>query len=101
MLLCHVKFIFPETAANLAGYFDCSWMDSIHTLPYESSFLIALNKSEWYNSQLVNPEHTIYQYNAAEEEFTTLPVNMSKPLYGEIPILVDLDMFKTCTVDRH
>ena len=44
---------------------------------------------------------TIYQYNAAEEEWKTLPVNMSKPLYGEIPILIDLDMFQMCTVDRH
>jgi len=93
MLLCPcvVKFIFPETADGLAGYLDYSWLGSIHTIPYGSSFLFLHNTT--------NIDPTIYQYNAAEEEFTTLPVNMSKPVNGAIPILVDLDMFPACAED--
>ena len=92
-----MQFVFPKTADGLAGYFDYSWMDFIYTMPYGSSFLFLYNTSEWGWS--VGTDHTIYQYNAAEEDFTTLPVNMSKPVNGAIPILVDLDMFPACAED--
>ena len=63
------------------------------TVPYGSSFLL-------FNSQYdgVN-DPTIYRYDAAEEEFHPLAVNMSEPLNAATPILVDLDMFPGCSVD--
>ena len=91
MLLCHMQFIFSKTADGLAGYFtDYEFYDTgIATIPYGSSFLL-LSHSDF--------TPTIYQYNAAEEEWKTLPKNMSKP-FSDIPILIDLDMFPVCAED--
>ena len=50
------------------------------------------------NTFLLMTYPTVYQYNAAEEEWKTLPKNMSKP-FSDIPILVDLDMFPVCAED--
>ena len=62
------------------------------TVPYGSSFLL-------FNSYDGANDPTIYRYDAAEEEFHPLAVNMSEPLNGATPILVDLDMFPGCSVD--
>ena len=74
------------------------------TVPYASSFLL-------FNGL----DTTIFQYDAAEEEFQEMPVNMTqslgycnyRPSYGYYhecdrgtPILIDLDMFPpTCNED--
>ena len=60
----------------------------VWTIPYGSTFLL-------FNSD----DTTIYQYNDEEEEFHPMPVNMSKPLDGATPILVDLDIFPFCIGD--
>ena len=60
----------------------------VRTIPYESTFLL-------FNSD----DTTIYQYNDDEEEFHPMPVNMSKPLDGATPIVVDLDIFPICRGD--
>ena len=97
MLLCHIKFIFSETADGLAGSVDISRADTLITIPYGSSFIVLRDST--LSPTYVTHTTTIHQYNAAEEEFKTLPVNMSKPVgpfISAIPILVDLDMFPTC-----
>ena len=56
------------------------------TIPYGSTFLLASYP-------------TVYQYNAAEEEFRPM-VNMTERPYGGVaPIIVDLNMFPACTED--
>ena len=57
-------------------------------IPYGSTFLLASYP-------------TVYQYNAAEEEFRPM-VNMTERPYGGValaPIIVDLNMFPACTED--
>ena len=51
-----------------------------------------------YTNQFYNATANQY-YNATVVEFKTLPVNMSEPLHGSTPILVDLDMFPTCAAE--
>ena len=97
------KIIISSTVDGLSNYFSLKQPElgrhhtGFLTIPYESSFLL-LSADEEEN------DPTIYQYDSAEEEFHPLPVNMTKPLcrYGgcATPMLVDLDMFPTCTLDR-
>ena len=98
--------IVSSTADRLTYYFTFKQTTGFLTIPYGSSFLL-LSADEEEN------DPTIYQYDSAEEEFHPLPVNMTKPLCElyqidpwrnerrcGTPMLVDLDMFPTCTVDR-
>ena len=106
------KIIISSTVDGLSDYFSLKQPElgrhhtGFLTIPYESSFLL-LSADEEEN------DPTIYQYDSAEEEFHPLPVNMTKPLCELYPIdpwrnerrcvtpmLVDLDMFPACTVDR-
>ena len=58
---------------------------NVFTIPYGSSFL------------LFEPEDpTIYQFNEYDEQFQPMPVNMSVPLDGATPLIVDLDIFSIC-----
>ena len=88
--------IVSSTADRLTYYFTFKQTTGFLTIPYGSSFLLLSADDE--------NDPTIYQYDSAEEEFHPLPVKMTKPLcrYGgcAMPMLVDLDMFPTCTVDR-
>ena len=97
------KIIVISTADRLTYYFSFKQTTGFLTIPYGSSFLLL-------SADDMN-DPTIYKYDSAEEEFHPLPVNMTKPLcepkerwHNErrcaTPILVDLDMFPTCTVDR-
>ena len=98
-----VEIIVSSTADGLSDYFSLKLKTGFLTIPYGSSFLL-LSTDEEEN------DPTIYQYDSAEEEFHPLPVNMTKPLCEPTetrpyrscatPMLVDLDMFPTCTVDR-
>ena len=66
------------TAYNRVGH--------LTTVPYASSFLL-------FNVR----DTTVFHYDASEEEFQEMPVNMTEPLGGccgfGTPMLVDLDMF--------